>query len=562
MRAGALMQTPRLMRCEYDSGSATTMSVRLTGARNSQPAKIQKAQKSYTIPHIHSQTTSEDRKHMHFNLVRFDQEENQLLHFDDAILPLYYALRRMGYNVEVSVNFINKFSVNILFGTCNILKFVDDHLPANTIIFNLEQISSNRTPWNNTSYIEHLQKFTVWDYSRRNIRFLRKSMGLKNVTEVRLGYVPEMTRLACDFPQDIDVLFYGVVNARRRHVLGALKDAGLHTVVLTKSYGQGRDHFIARSKCILNVHFYTPATLEIVRLGYLWANRKAVVSERQKNTEVDAGLEESCRFSLYDDLVTAVCEIVRSKTAGTRQGEAGFTAFTALRQEDFLEAVVGRRAHGGTGVRLPKKLNAGSGKDFRPDCLNIDINPSMNPDLVLDLSQPPDSTAEYATARFGEIRLTPGLFTQITAFELLEHVHNLPQLMRNFLDMLTAGGELRLSVPYYLSLGAWQDPTHIRAFNEKSWLYYGEWSWYMGWRDACFDLEDLSFTLSDYGQRLINEGRMLDELLCVPQAVDGMNVTLRKRLKTQEEKIIYDAVTRSFYNRTVDVWSVQDLCAK
>jgi hypothetical protein len=179
-------------------------------------------------------------------------------------------------------------------------------------------------------------------------------MGLKNVVEVRLGYVPEMTRLACNCTQDIDMLFYGAVKERRRHVLDALKDAGLHTVVLTNAYGQERDHFIARSKCILNVHFYTHAILEIARLGYLWANRKAVVSEREKTTEIDAGLEKSCRFSLYDDLVTAVCEIVRSKTAGTRQGEAGFTAFTALRQEDFLEAVVGRRTHGGTGVRLSK----------------------------------------------------------------------------------------------------------------------------------------------------------------------------------------------------------------
>ncbi|MDR2604130.1 MAG: class I SAM-dependent methyltransferase [Desulfovibrio sp.] len=499
---------------------------------------------------------------MHFNLVKIVQEGAQSPHFDDVILPLYYALCRLGYNVKVSVNFINTLSINILFGTCNIPGFLDEHLPANTIIFNLEQISSNNNPWSNTKYIEHLRRFTVWDYSRRNAGFLRKSMGLENVMEVRLGYVPEMTRLACDYPQDIDVLFYGAVNERRGHTLDALKEAGLRTVVLTDAYGLERDHFIARSRCVLNVHFYTPATLEIARLGYLWANRKAVVSERQKTTEIDSGLEESCRFCLYDDLVAATCEIARSKTAGTRQGEAGYAAFTALRQEDFLEAVVGRRTHGGQGIRLPKKLNAGSGKNFRPDCLNIDINPSMNPDLVLDLSHPPDSTAGYATARFGEIRLTAGMFTQITAFELLEHVHNLPQLMRNFLDMLTEGGELQISVPYDLSLSAWQDPTHIRAFNEQSWIYYGDWSWYMGWRDACFDLKDLSFTLSEYGRRLISEGRTHDELLRVPRAIDGMYVILCKRKKTLEEKITYDAVTRAFYNKNIGVWSVHDLCAK
>jgi hypothetical protein len=54
-------------------------------------------------------------------------------------------------------------------------------------------------------------------------------------------------------------------------------------------------------------------------------------------------------------------------------------------------------------------------------------------------------------------------------------VRDLPQLMGNFLNLLVEEGELEIVVPYDLSLGAWQDPTHVRAFNENSWRYYCDW---------------------------------------------------------------------------------------
>jgi SAM-dependent methyltransferase len=493
---------------------------------------------------------------MHFNLVKIEPAGVNHTHFDDAILPIYYALLRLGYRVDTRVNDINRSCVNILFGSGPYTGVQDDALPANTIIFNLEQASTGSI-WNSFRYRKHLRRFTVWDYSRRNVDFLRDRHGLKNVALVRLGYVPEMTRLNRDYPPEQDVLFYGTLDERRERMIEALRKAGL-SVCVFKGYGRDRDYAIARSRCIVNVHHYVPATLEIVRLGYLWANRKAVVSERQDSTEVDPGLEESCRFRPYDELAAAVCEIARSKTARKLQEEAGFASFTRLRQEDFLEAVLGRRVYGRSGIRLPRTLHAGSGADFRPDCLNIDINPSKHPDLALDLSKPLDPAARYPTARFGDISLRPGSFSRITAFELLEHIRDLPTIMRNFLDLLCEGGELLLSVPYDLSLGAWQDPTHVRAFNENSWIYYSSWAGYLGWRDARFDLRERVFTLGDYGARMQGEGRTMDELLRLPRAVEGMRVTLRKRASTIAERAEYDFLTRTFYEGGVGEWAVRD----
>ena len=37
------------------------------------------------------------------------------------------------------------------------------------------------------------------------------------------------------------------------------------------------------------------------------------------------------------------------------------------------------------GTSIPNILNIGSGKDFRDDCLNIDVLDRVNPDIVVDL---------------------------------------------------------------------------------------------------------------------------------------------------------------------------------
>lgn len=492
---------------------------------------------------------------MHFSLVKALPEESYASSgCDDVILPLYYALSRLGFSVETRLSGINPYAVNIVFGA-NLAPGLMENIPADSIIFNLEQFTGSAR-WTNESYLARLRAFRVWDYSGRNAEFLRRR-GVEEVTVLRLGYVPEMTRLAASFTQDVDVLFYGTVNARRRELLDELLAEHLKVAVLRNAHGLERDHAIARAKVLLNIHSYTPSSLEMPRLGYLWANRRAVVSERNIDTEVDAGLEESCCFRSYTELTQAARELVQSAPARERQAEDAFRAFSALRQEDFLEAVLGRKVHGSTLPACPKSLHVGSGKDFRPDCLNVDINPAVNPDLALDISQPLETGRRYPTRRFGDIELRHGYFTRITAFELLAHIPELPALMRNFLDLLEEGGKLFLSVPYDLSLNAWQDPTHVRAFNENSWSYYCEWSWYLGWREARFEVEEMSYDLSEYGTVLAAQGWSGEDLLRAPRAVSGMRVTLRKRRTTPEEHEEFDIRTRSFYTGAVGEWVVR-----
>ena len=167
-------------------------------------------------------------------------------------------------------------------------------------------------------------------------------------------------------------------------------------------------------------------------------------------------------------------------------------------------------------------MNLGSGKDFREDCLNADIQAIKNPDWVLDITKVP--WGETISTRFGEIKVEQGMFDSITANDVLEHIPDLVKAMTNCKDLLVEGGEFHIHVPYDLSLGAWQDPTHVRAFNENSWLYYTDWHWYLGWKDK-FVVKELQLVKS----KLAEEMNISDQMLTIlPRMVDSMKVVLVK----------------------------------
>jgi SAM-dependent methyltransferase len=133
------------------------------------------------------------------------------------------------------------------------------------------------------------------------------------------------------------------------------------------------------------------------------------------------------------------------------------------------------------------------------------------------------------TTRFGEITIGPESFDLIVANDVLEHLPDLVTAMTNCLKLLKIGGEMQIHVPYDLSYGAWQDPTHVRGFNENSWLYYTDWAWYLGWYTERFKMTRFEWVLSRYGQSLIGPNHPFDDdLIRAPRAVDAMQVTLMK----------------------------------
>jgi SAM-dependent methyltransferase len=453
---------------------------------------------------------------------------------------VYFGLRRLGIPVFY-LEQPDRPARQIVFGAHTVGPAEIAALPADAILYNSEQVDPN-SDWLHGSYMGALRERSVWDYSAANVQRLT-ALGARSVQHVPLGYVPELARIPFG-AEDVDVLFYGSVNPRRHKVLDALRARGLNVVALFGAYGEERDRAISRAKVVLSMHFYEAKVFEIVRVAYLLTNSKAVVAECDFQTSEESELRDALYGVPYESLVETCVQLVNDPAERLALRERAHRIFSRRREEDLLVtsreicASLESTALSRTPVTatLPATLQIGSGKDFRPDCLNIDISAAWGPDAVLDIAASTLIGTCVETARFGKITLTEGLFEGAVAIDVLEHIADLPTAMTNILRLLKPGGVFDILVPYDLSLGAWQDPTHVRAFNERSWLYYTDWHWYLGWTEARFDVENIELHMSPFGVELQRAGKTHEEILRTPRAVDALRVRLRKRFLQQSER--------------------------
>jgi glycosyltransferase involved in cell wall biosynthesis len=217
-----------------------------------------------------------------------------------------HGLERLGYAAVLSEDLVRGDSVNIVFGGHILREDALPELPARTVFYNLEQVPATAPGLKP----QLCGQFPVWDYSLRNVAGFR-NLGATWVVHVPIGFVPEMQRIEPAAEQDIDVLFYGSLHERRVRILDALRSAGLKVEALQGVYGVERDRFIARAKVVLNMHVIPTHIFEIVRVSYLLANAKAVVSEVCDDTEIEADVASAVVLAEYDGLVDACVEMVR-----------------------------------------------------------------------------------------------------------------------------------------------------------------------------------------------------------------------------------------------------------
>lgn len=131
----------------------------------------------------------------------------------------------------------------------------------------------------------------VWDYDLENIEVLKKH-GIKAKYRPLL-YTNHLKRIKNTENPDIDVLFYGTILPRRMNILyDAIYNSNYpleYKDVLTKSsfvclnhvWGKKLDHFISRSKIILNLNTDDANNRQQqTRIFYALINNKCVLSER------------------------------------------------------------------------------------------------------------------------------------------------------------------------------------------------------------------------------------------------------------------------------------------
>ncbi|HEY1720580.1 MAG TPA: hypothetical protein VGG27_04995 [Magnetospirillaceae bacterium] len=261
--------------------------------------------------------------------------------FDEIIDTLFHAFAALGVTVDIARNTpLCGEGINLVFGAHLRERVQGLTIPLdNSVVYNLELMEEKSQGWR-PSYFELMRQVPVWESSGRNAQLCRAIAGHDHVHVVPIGYMPQMTRIKSAPVQDVDILFYGAINDRRKAVLLALQRSGFKLKVLYGVYGAERDAWIARSKLVLNIHLYDLSVHELVRSSYLLANRKVVVSECNSTTDIEEDIRRAVVAVPYDRIVPTCLDLIRSARRRQEREELGYTLFSKRNEVDYLRAAV------------------------------------------------------------------------------------------------------------------------------------------------------------------------------------------------------------------------------
>lgn len=261
-------------------------------------------------------------------LLRFEGPHTKC--FQDMAMAMVCALRELGHAASFSSSSSSS-SRSILFGQNALLDFAQT-LPVDGIVFNAEHVAVLGPEGRLARILTRFPRRWIWDYSEKNIEQLR-AMGALRAVYCPIGYHPSMETIApssSEKPEteDIDVLFYGSMNSRRRAILDEIRATGLRVETLFNVYGEERDRAIARSKVVLNLHYYENPIFEIFRVSHLLANGRCVVSENGGTDEALEDLaQQTTRLVSASEIGKACRELVFDEAARKAQAAQGRAAF-------------------------------------------------------------------------------------------------------------------------------------------------------------------------------------------------------------------------------------------
>ncbi|MEU6063256.1 hypothetical protein ABZ864_01780 [Streptomyces sp. NPDC047082] len=260
--------------------------------------------------------------------------------FKEVATTVHLALLQLGHDSVLTHDLRLPGRRHIIFGSNLLGRHPNptDILPENSILYNLEQVS-DRSPWITQGMLDLFRKHTIWDYSARNVAELER-MGVDGVSHVPIGHVAELERMRPMAEEDIDVLFIGSLNERRLAPIRQLASEGFNAVARFGVYGEARDALLARAKIVLNIHFYEAKVFEIVRVSYLLANGRFVVSEHGCDTEEEARLASGLAFTDYAKIADTCRHYIQRADERRTRAEAGRALMRSNPATDFLRPAI------------------------------------------------------------------------------------------------------------------------------------------------------------------------------------------------------------------------------
>ncbi|HCK17381.1 MAG TPA: hypothetical protein DHW36_02610 [Thalassospira sp.] len=261
------------------------------------------------------------------------------LAFAELAELLMYSIREAGHPAQIQTNQFVQGGINVIVGAHLLDISAMRAVPQGTVILNTEQLTGVGEKWRDQLTGWFQSGLEIWDYSPANIDVI-KALGVENVRYLPIGYQKELQRIDITAEQDVDVLFYGSVNERRREIFNEIEARGLKLQVLMGVYGKDRDQWIARSKVVLNHHYYESQIFEIVRVSYLLTNAKAVVAEVNPETVIDDRFRKGVVDVPYAGLVDAVSDLVADPIKRKAQQRRALNSIIKYPQVDFTKPLL------------------------------------------------------------------------------------------------------------------------------------------------------------------------------------------------------------------------------
>jgi len=219
-------------------------------------------------------------------------------YFHHLIITFQHELKINSIITDTSQINTLKSKKIILFGAQGLINNLNysEFLASNKVyLYNTEQLPSTRWDYiiNNSIGIEEW-----WDYSLVNITYLKDkkfSIPTEKVKHIPFCYSSILEIPLVEQPQLVKnvITFFGAHHQRRYDTCITFQNAlSNHNIIINydtsdKLHNTNYNNFVKRNMIYLNIHYYVPSILEIVRIVPLLCQGHLVISERSDDENLD-----------------------------------------------------------------------------------------------------------------------------------------------------------------------------------------------------------------------------------------------------------------------------------
>lgn len=169
-------------------------------------------------------------------------------------------------------------------------------LPDMYVAFQMEQSVSSR--WFTDEYYQKLKNaVAIFDYSLENIEFLSKNIDLGKVFYMPISLLSNLNSKEFSNLKEYDIIFYGDDSCERRKKIINELNKRFKIKIINNLFGEELYKELAKSRIIINIHYYEGALLETTRLyECLSLNTSVIISERSIDMDEHKELEKIVDF--------------------------------------------------------------------------------------------------------------------------------------------------------------------------------------------------------------------------------------------------------------------------